>query len=74
MCRKSSRKRKGKALVRGQSRGGYQGGRKRVSKIWKMWEKGQKGKRGNAAYCSILSLASVGPAAFHMLLWFSPVR
>jgi len=27
---------KGRLLVRGQTRGGYQGGRKRVSKIWKM--------------------------------------
>ena len=27
---------KGRLLVRGQTRGGYQGGRKRVSKIWTM--------------------------------------
>lgn len=61
---------KGRLLVRGQTRGGYQDGRKRVSKIWKMWEKGPKGDRENAT----LSLASTGPAASHMLLWFSPVR
>lgn len=46
---------------------------KRFSKIWKMCEKSQKGKR-KCSYYSVLSLASRGPAAFHVLLWFSLVR
>lgn len=32
-----------------------------------MCEKSQKGKRENVAYYSVLSLASIGPAAFHVL-------
>lgn len=39
-----------------------------------MCEKSQKGKRENVAYSSVLSLASMGPAAFHVLFWFSLVR
>lgn len=40
---------KGRLLVSGQIRGGYQDGGKRVSKTWKMCKQGQKGKRGNVA-------------------------
>ena len=34
----------------------------------------KRGKRESVAYCSILSLARKGPAAFHTLLRFGSVR